>query len=199
MKKALIIVDVQNDFLPGGALAVDDGDAIIPVINRIQKEFDIIAATQDWHPSNHGSFAVNHPGKNPGDTIELAGLPQILWPVHCVQDSDGAAFDVRLDTSRIKRVFRKGTDNEIDSYSGFFDNGHRKDTGLADWLKEQSVDTVYIAGLAADYCVKFTALDAVDVGFKTYLYKNATKAVNLQPDDFDKAIHEMVAAGVQMV
>ncbi|MCC5930229.1 MAG: bifunctional nicotinamidase/pyrazinamidase [Cyclobacteriaceae bacterium] len=199
MKKALIIVDVQNDFLPGGALAVTDGDAILPLINEIQKDFELIVATQDYHPPNHASFASNHPDKKPGDIIDLQGIKQVLWPVHCVQGSGGAEFSPELDTTNITRVFRKGTDPNLDSYSGFFDNGHRRDTGLERYLVELEVTDVYICGLAADYCVKFTALDAVKCGFNTWLYRGATRAVNLKPGDFDKSIHEMASAGIKML
>src|SRR5581483_2795720 len=144
-KKALIIVDVQYDFIPGGALPVPDGDKVVAVINRLQPTFDLVIATQDWHPKNHGSFASNHPGKKPGQIIDLNGLTQILWPDHCVQGTHGAEFVKELDTTRIARVFRTGTDPEVDSYSGMFDNGHRKDTGLGDYLKDNQVDDVYIA------------------------------------------------------
>ena len=164
---ALILVDIQNDFLPGGALPVAEGDQIVPIVNRLLPAFEIVVATKDWHPANHGSFAANHPGKKPGEVIELHGLPQTLWPTHCVQDTPGAAFAPGFDTLRIRQVFRKGTDAGIDSYSGFFDNGHRKATGLGDFLKARQVEEVFIAGLATDYCVKFTALDAVGLGLKT--------------------------------
>src|SRR5688500_5437345 len=163
--KALILVDLQNDFLSGGAPAVPDGDVVIPIANELQQKFPLVVATQDWHPANHGSFAANHPGKKPGDIIELNGLPQILWPVHCVQGTRGAEFVAGLDGSRVARVFHKGTDAGIDSYSGFFDNGHRKATGLGDYLKERGVTDVYVMGLATDYCVKFTALDARQLEF----------------------------------
>ena len=162
--KALIIVDVQNDFCPGGALPVPEGDRVVEVINRIQPGFDLVVATQDWHPADHGSFAANHPGRRPGEQIELAGLPQILWPVHCVQGTPGAELHPGLDRSRIARVFRKGTDPSVDSYSGFFDNGRRASTGLGEYLKDQGVTDVYVCGLATDYCVKATALDAVASG-----------------------------------
>src|SRR5881392_3594994 len=135
--KTLIIIDVQNDFVPGGALAVQDGNAVVPVINRLQPRFDHVVATQDWHPANHGSFAANHPGKKVGEVIDLNGLPQILWPVHCVQNTCGAEFHPALAVSHITRVFPKGTDPTTDSYSGFFDNGHRKSTGMGEWLKKQ--------------------------------------------------------------
>jgi nicotinamidase/pyrazinamidase len=197
--KALILVDIQNDFIKDGALAVPEGETIIPLVNDLQKGFDLIIATQDWHPRSHGSFADNHEGTNPGQVIDLNGLPQVLWPVHCVQDSSGAEFAPGLDMDKVDKVFVKGTDVGIDSYSGFYDNGHRKSTGLADYLKDKGVKEVYVVGLAADYCVKFTVLDALKEGFKTYLYTNATKGVNLQPDDTDKAFQEMEAAGAKLI
>jgi nicotinamidase/pyrazinamidase len=198
MPDCLIIVDVQNDFLPGGTLAVPDGDAIVPVINRLQSRFPLVVATQDWHPPDHGSFATNHPGKNPFDEIDLNGLPQTLWPVHCVQGTFGAQFASGLDGERISEVFRKGTDAAIDSYSGFFDNGRRKGTGLNRWLKHQGATDVYICGLATDYCVKFTALDAVQLGFKTHLIEDACRGVNLKTDDVRNAVQKMRQAGVDV-
>ena len=194
---ALIVVDLQNDFCPGGALPVPEGDRIVAVINQLQRRFDLVVATQDWHPANHGSFAANHAGKKPGDTIELAGRPQVLWPTHCVQDTPGAEFHPQFDTSRIARVFRKGVDSDVDSYSGFFDNGRRKSTGLGEYLKEQGVDSVYVCGLATDYCVKFTALDAVQLGFETFLIADACRGVNLKPGDVTHAVEEMLANGVR--
>lgn len=193
--KALIVVDVQNDFLPGGALGVPDGDAVVPVINRLMPQFELVVATQDWHPGDHRSFAVHHAGHSPGDVIDLDGLEQILWPEHCVQGSPGASFAASLDIAPIGHVVRKGSDPGIDSYSGFFDNGHRKATGLAQFLRDHSVEQVVICGLAADYCVKFTALDALQLGFSTTLVRDATRAVNLQPDDFDRALQEVSRAG----
>jgi nicotinamidase/pyrazinamidase len=193
---ALIVVDLQNDFCPGGALAVPGGDEIIPLVNRLLPRFDRVVATQDWHPREHGSFAANHPGKKPGDVITLAGLPQILWPVHCVESTPGAELHPRLDRSRIEAIFRKGTDPQIDSYSGFFDNGRRHATGLGDYLRRQGVSEVYLCGLATDYCVKCTALDAVSLGLKTHLIPEACRGVNLQPDDADRALAEMQARGV---
>ncbi len=199
MRTALILVDVQNDFLPGGALAVPEGDEIVPLINKLQAQFDLVLATQDHHPANHGSFAANHRGHQPGEVIDLDGLSQILWPVHCVQGSHGAAFSNDLDMKKVTKVFTKGENPNIDSYSGFFDNGKRQKTGLGDYLKERRVDRVYIVGLATDYCVKFTALDAVDLGFDTYVIKDATRAVNLQPGDFEKSLLEMEKAGVKVI
>lgn len=197
--RALIIVDVQNDFVPGGALAVPGGNEVVQVLNCLQERFDLVVATQDWHPANHGSFASNHPGKKPGDIIDLNGLSQILWPAHCVQNTTGANFVPGLKTEHIAKVFQKGTDPGIDSYSGFFDNGHRKSTGLDDYLKSVGVREIYVAGLAADYCVKFTALDAMALGFKTWLVTDACRGVNLKPGDVAKAIEEMRQAGVELI
>ncbi len=195
---ALILVDLQNDFLPGGALPVPRGDEVIPVANRLQPRFDLVVATQDWHPANHGSFAASHPGKKPGEVIRLAGLEQILWPVHCVQGTPGAAFAPGLDTSRVERVFQKGTSPEIDSYSGFFDNGHLRATGLGDHLKERGVTDVSVLGLATDYCVKLTALDARRLGFRTVLIEDACRGVNLAPGDVERAVEEMRRVGVEV-
>lgn len=195
---ALILVDIQNDFLPGGALAVPGGDEIVPLANKLMDEFKIIVATQDWHPPNHGSFAVNHPGKSVFEMIDLHGLNQTLWPVHCVQGTPGAEFAVELDAARITRVFQKGTRPEVDSYSGFHDNGHRHSTGMAEWLKSQGVTDVVICGLATDYCVKFTALDALSEGFGVVLPTAACRGVNLNPGDVDAALAEMVKLGVKM-
>jgi nicotinamidase/pyrazinamidase len=195
---ALILVDVQNDFVPGGALPVPEGDAIVPICNRLSKAFELVVATQDWHPANHGSFAASHPGRKIGEVIDLNGLPQFLWPVHCVQDTPGAAFVPGLDVSRVDRVFRKGTDPGIDSYSGFFDNGHRKATGLEDYLRHKGVSDVSVAGLATDYCVKYTALDAQSLGFNTFLIEDATRGVNVRPGDVAGAIDQLRAAGVRI-
>ena len=196
---ALLLIDIQNDFLPGGALAVPEGDQIVPLVNKLQPRFELVLATQDWHPANHGSFAANHAGKAPGDRIDLHGLPQILWPVHCVQGTSGADFAPALNRERWEKVFVKGTDPEVDSYSGLFDNGHRQSTGLADHLRLRKVTTVFLAGLATDYCVKFTALDARAEGFRVVLIEDACRGVNLQPGDVEAAIREMKAAGVEVV
>jgi len=193
---ALLLIDIQNDFLPGGALAVTGGDEIIPVVNALMPDFELIVATQDWHPADHGSFAANHPGKAVFETADLHGLPQTLWPVHCVENTGGALFAPGLDTRRIARVFPKGTDARIDSYSGFFDNGHRGDTGLAAWLRGQGVTELTLCGLATDYCVKFTALDALECGFKVNLHAAACRGVNLQAGDCERAVEEMKERGV---
>ena len=198
--KALILVDIQNDFLPGGALAVPRGDEVLPVANRLSSRFDLVVATQDWHPADHGSFAANHPGKKPGDVVDLHGLRQILWPVHCVQDTPGAAFAPGLDVSRVARVFQKGTDPAIDSYSGFFDNGHRRATGLGDYLRARGVSEIFVMGLATDYCVKFTALDAVRrLGLRSTLIEDGSRGVNLRPGDVDAAVRGMRDAGVRII
>ena len=197
--KALILVDIQNDFLPGGALAVAGGDAILPIVNRLQAVFPLVVATQDWHPANHGSFAANHPGRKVYEQIDLNGLPQTLWPVHCVQGTPGAELAPALQRACIAKIFPKGTDPAIDSYSGLFDNGRRKSTGLGEWLRAQGVTEVFVCGLATDYCVKFTALDAVQFGFKTAFIEDASRGVNLSPDDVKNAIAEMARAGIAIV
>jgi len=197
--KALLMVDVQNDFCPGGALAVAHGDEVVAELNAWRRNFPLVVLTQDWHPASHGSFAINHPGKRPGDTIELAGLSQILWPAHCVQGSKGAEFHPRLEVGSDDPVFRKGTDPLIDSYSAFYDNAHRKSTGLADFFREKKVDEIHIGGLATDYCVLFTVLDALAEGFKVNVIEAACRGVNLRPQDSTNALDKMRKAGARLV
>lgn len=196
---ALILVDLQNDFLPGGALAVGEGDQVVPLANALMPRFDVVVATQDWHPANHGSFAANHPGRQVGEVIDLDGLPQTLWPVHCVQETPGAALAAALNTRRIDRIIRKGTDPAVDSYSGFFDNGFRRGTGLGTYLRSRGVTDVYVLGLATEYCVRFTALDARRFGFRTHLVVDACRGINLAEGDVDAAIEDMRSAGVEIV
>ncbi len=196
--KALIIVDVQNDFMPGGALAVPGGYAVIPLINRMMGDFDLVVATQDWHPADHGSFASNHEENDPGEVVDLEGLEQVLWPDHCVQGTEGAALVNTLEQGHVEAIFRKGMEPEIDTYSGFFDNGHRKDTGLAAYLRGKEVEEVWVAGVATDYCVKATALDARELGFETFLIQDACRGVNLNEGDVEAAIDEMRDAGVHI-
>lgn len=196
---ALLIVDVQNDFIPGGALAVSEGDQVVPVINALQEKFALVIATQDFHPANHGSFAANHDGRNPGEFIQLAGLNQILWPVHCVQGSSGTEFHPDLNQSQWKAIFQKGKNPEVDSYSGFFDNARRGDTGLGGYLSALGVRRVFVCGLALDYCVKFTALDAKSLGFDTFVISDATRAVNINPEDGAKAFEEMKLQGIRIL
>ena len=195
--KALLLVDIQNDFIPGGALPVPEGDAIIPVVNALMPHFDLVVATQDWHPRNHGSFASNHAGKKVYDVIDLNGLQQILWPDHCVQGSKGADFAPGLNTNPVEAIFRKGTDPSIDSYSAFFDNGRRKSTALGDFLRGRGVDEVYVVGLAGEFCVNFTILDAVELGFKTFLIEDGTRP--LEQEAFEKAKANMREKGVQIM
>ncbi len=195
----LIIVDLQNDFLPDGALAVPHGDEVVPLANELQPHFELVVATQDWHPADHGSFAANHPGKKPGDRIMLNGIEQILWPVHCVQNTPGAEFAASFDTKRIRRVFQKGTDPKIDSYSAFFDNAHRRSTGLGEYLKERSITDIYLVGLALDYCVKYSVLDAQQLGFNAHVIVDACRGIALDPGDLDRALDEMKRSGATLL
>lgn len=198
MKTALLLVDIQNDFVTGGALGIPGAEAIVPGVNALQQQYDLVLATQDWHPADHGSFAAQHPGHTPGQQITLHGLPQTLWPVHCVQGSAGADFVPGLQMDKVAKVFQKGTDVQVDSYSGFFDNGKVKSTGLWDYLQQQGVQEVHIVGLATDYCVKFTALDAAQLGLRTKVLLPLCRGVELQAGDIDRAVAEMQAAGVEV-
>ena len=195
--KALLIVDIQNDFLPWGALPVADGDQIIAVVNSLQPHFNLVVATQDWHPTNHGSFASAHEGAKPFDMGVLGGLVQVLWPDHCVQGTTGAELAELLDKNPVEAIFRKGTDPGIDSYSGFFDNGKQKDTGLSAYLKGRGVKQVFLVGLAGDYCVGFTALDAIEQGFETFLIEDATRPID--PEGFEKMKQEIISKGGKIV
>ena len=197
--RALILVDLQNDFLLGGSLAVPDGNAVIDIANAVQPRFPLIVCTQDWHPADHLSFASQHPGRRPGDQIELVGLAQTLWPDHCVQDARGAEFAPGLDRQRVEAVFQKGTDRQVDSYSAFFDNAHRRDTGLGNFLVDRGVDEVWLLGLATDYCVRFSAADALSLGFRTHVIEDGCRAVDLQPGDGKRALAAMSGAGAQIV
>ncbi|SFE18993.1 bifunctional nicotinamidase/pyrazinamidase [Thermophagus xiamenensis] len=196
---ALLIVDVQNDFLPGGSLPVPEGDKIIPVINALQPRFKHNIATKDWHPANHGSFASNHPGHQVGEVITLNGLEQILWPDHCVKGSPGAEFSPLLNQGLIQKVIFKGSDPAVDSYSAFFDNGRRIQTELHNYLRIKGIKRLYVTGLAADVCVYFTVKDALELGYETFLITDATKGVNLQPDDTEKAFEDMKNRGAKLI
>lgn len=191
--KTLVLIDVQNDFMPGGALAVPEGDKIVPLINDLQNKFDLIIATQDWHPVEHASFASSHQNSEEFEVIKLDGLDQVLWPEHCIQNTEGANFHPELKTSRIEAIFRKGTDKKIDSYSGFYDNAHLKSTGLTGFLKEKAATDLYFAGLAAEYCVYFSIIDALAEGFQATLIEDATKA--LKNEDFKKAKIDILRKG----
>ena len=194
--RALILVDLQNDFCPGGSLAVPDGDAVVAVANVLGPRFRLVVATEDRHPKDHLSFASQHPGKKVYEQIDLDGLPQVLWPDHCVAGTSGAALHPALSRAFIQHVVPKGTDRRIDSYSGFFDNGHRKQTELDAYLKSQGVRALVIMGLATDYCVKWTALDAVDLGYEVTLVEDGCRGVGLGEHDVKSALREMAERGV---
>jgi nicotinamidase/pyrazinamidase len=195
--RALLLVDIQNDFCPGGALAVPHGDEVVAVANRLGPRAKLVVATQDWHPPNHGSFASTHPGKKPFEMGELSGAGQVLWPDHCVQETPGAAFHAGL-TVPIARVVRKGTNPAIDSYSGFFDNG-RADTGLTEYLRQQGVRELAVLGLATDYCVRATALDAIGLHFGVVLVEDGCRGVEREPGDVQRALDEMRGRGVRIM
>jgi nicotinamidase/pyrazinamidase len=196
--RALVLVDLQYDFCPGGALAVPRGDETIAVALRLMPHFETVVATQDWHPRDHGSFAANNPGTKPGQVIQLHGLSQVLWPVHCVQGTRGAELHDALPKDKL-HIFQKGTDATVDSYSGFFDNGHRKATGLGAWLGERGIRQLYVLGLATDYCVKFTTLDARELGLDVWLVEDGCRAVDLSAGDGERAIAAMRDAGATIV
>lgn len=195
--KTLVIIDAQNDFMPGGSLPVAGGSLIVPVINRIQDQFDLIVATQDWHPADHKSFASNHFNAKAFDKLVLRDYVQTLWPDHCVQGTKGAELDSNIDTRRIAALFRKGMDPEVDSYSAFFDNDHKMNTGLAGYLKDKGASEVYYCGLAADICVYYSMLDSVREGFTTILVEDAS--CPLYPLKFDDVKCELAKAGVHII
>lgn len=195
---ALLIVDVQNDFCPGGALAVENGDKIIPVINGLSVKFDTVILTQDWHPKGHSSFASVHEGKKPYDTIEMDYGEQVLWPDHCVQGTPGAAFHPEMDTTRAQLIIRKGFSKQLDSYSTFFENDHKTPTGLTGYLKNQSIDTLYLCGLATDFCVFWSALDGIQEGFDVFVIEDAVKGIDID-GSVAAAWHGMEKAGVKRI
>lgn len=195
---ALIVIDVQNDFCPGGSLAVEGGDKVIPVINKLMPEFPLVVATKDWHPENHISFASQH-HKEPGTVIEVQGDKTVLWPEHCVQGSNGAEFRSSLDTRYINLVLHKGTKRELDSYSAFFENDHKTPTGLEHYLKGLGFSKLFVVGLAEDVCVYFTATDARRVGFEVAVIRDATRGVDMPEGNLDKARKEMADQGVHYI
>jgi len=199
MMKALIIVDLQNDFMPGGALGVPNGDQIIPLINALMPHFSLVLATQDWHPPDHVSFAAQHPGKKVGDIIDAKGIPQILWPTHCVRNTHGAELVSSLNKESIESVFYKGTDKWIDSYSAFFDNARRRSTGLGEYLQTRKIKDITIAGLATDYCVLYSTIDALDLGLSVTVVEDACRGINLQPSDVKDAFAEMKEKGAHLI
>lgn len=191
----LLVVDVQNDFTPGGALAVAKGDEIVPIVNRLAARFENVVATQDWHPRGHASFASSHPGRKPFETIELPYGTQVLWPEHCVPGTPGAALHPALQTEKIQLIIRKGFHPDIDSYSGFLEADRKTSTGLAGYLKERGIKRLYVCGLATDFCVAWTALDARAAGFDTTVIEDACRAIDLD-GSLARALAEMNAAGV---
>lgn len=192
----LLVVDVQNDFCPGGALAVPDGDAVVPVINRIARAFPVVVATQDWHPGGHISFASRHEGKNPFEVIEIQGTEQVLWPDHCVEGTPGADLYPELDATALRFVLRKGTNREVDSYSAFVENDGTTTTGLAGLLRELGVERIFVSGLATDVCVRATALDGRGAGFHVALLEDACRPVDVPPGNLNRALEQMRTQGV---
>ena len=195
--KALVIIDVQNDFMPGGSLEVPDGDLIVPVINRIQAKFDLVAITQDWHPQNHVSFASNHPDEQPYNKIDVQGADQILWPDHCVQGTPGASFHPALSTDGASVIFRKGMNPLVDSYSGFYDNRRQISTGMSGYLKEKKITELYFCGLAADICVYYTIIDALNEGFSSTLIEDASRPLNNETFPFIK--QDLINRGARII
>ncbi len=196
--RTLLLVDLQNDFLPGGALPVQGGEAVIAVANKLQPFFDLVLAAQDWHPSNHTCFAANQPGKSPGDVVEMHGLPQTLWPIHCVESTKGAQFSPFLNRDKIAKVFHKGTDAGVDSYSAFFDNAHLRDTGLGKYFKRNQISEIYLMGLATEYCIQWSALDAISLGLSCCVITDGCRPINVNPEDEAKAYQKMTDAGVHL-
>jgi nicotinamidase/pyrazinamidase len=194
----LVVIDVQNDFCPGGALAVGEGDAVVPVINRLARRFAHVVLTQDWHPSGHSSFASSHSGAAPFETVTMPYGPQTLWPDHCVQGTSGAAFHPQLSTERAELVIRKGFRSEIDSYSAFYENDRRTPTGLAGYLRERELKRIFMVGLATDYCVRYSAVDAYRLGFETIVIESGCRAIDLA-GSLAQAWTSMQAAGVQRI
>ena len=195
---ALLLIDIQNDFCKTGSLAVPHADEIIVIANQLMPFFSTIVATQDWHPAHHMSFASSHPLKKPGDCMMTAQGSQILWPDHCLQHSHGAQLHPALHSEKITRIFYKGTDQTIDSYSAFYDNHHLKSTGLTQWLRQKNIDTLYVMGLATDYCVQYSCLDAVMDQFSVHLIVDGCRGVNLQKNDIENALLAMQNKGVSL-
>jgi nicotinamidase/pyrazinamidase len=198
-ESVLLIIDVQNDFCPGGNLAVKSGDEVVPIINRIMPAFTRVVATQDWHPPEHISFASNHPGCKPLDVVNVGGIEQVLWPDHCVQGSYGAELHANLEQGRIGLIFRKGMHRAVDSYSAFFENDHRTDTGLHHYLKGMKLQEVFVCGLATDYCVLASARDARQLGFRVTVIRDACRGVDFPMGTVEQAIADMHRAGARMI
>lgn len=197
--KALIVVDMQNDFMPGGALGVPKANLLTDVIGKILPHFSLRIVTLDWHPKNHISFAVSHAGKKVGDMVQVEGVSQVLWPVHCVENTVGANLVSGLDRSKFQAEFHKGTNPKIDSYSAFFDNAKRRSTGLEDFLRQHKVQEIYLAGVCTDYCVLYSALDAIDLKFKVFVIEDACAGIDLQKGDVEKSLMAISAAGGHII
>lgn len=195
--RALIVVDVQYDFLPGGALAVPQGDQVIPIINRMMDHFQLVVATQDWHPNGHSSFASSHSGRRPFDTVTISGEPQTLWPDHCVQGSHGAMLSSELRQEPVELIIRKGADPTVDSYSAFYDNLRQRPTGLAGYLRERGIREIWVAGLAADYCAFYSAMDGASEGFTVVFVEDATRPIS--QEGLLRAKEAMAARGIRVV
>jgi nicotinamidase/pyrazinamidase len=198
-KKALLVVDVQNDFCPGGALAIPAGDTVVPIINKIQPVFDTIIATQDWHPPNHVSFAANHPAKNVYDVIPINDMSQVLWPAHCVSGTMGADFHSALETQRFQLILRKGMAPGLDSYSVFLENDKKTRTGLDGYLRSLEIKKIFLCGLATDYCVFYSARDAVSFGFETEVVIDACRGVDVPAGNIEMAVRQMKNIGVTFI
>lgn len=194
--EALLIVDVQNDFCPGGALEVPNGDQIIPIINKLSGRFDVIVQTQDWHPKGHSSFASSHDSKDPFETITMPYGEQVLWPDHCIQGSKGADFHPKLKTDHTQLIIRKGFRKDIDSYSAFYENDNQTTTGLTGYLKARSIDTLYVVGLATDFCVKWSVVDGIKEGFNIYVVEDAVKGIDIG-NSVTQAWDEILDAGAK--
>ncbi|NGX46834.1 MAG: Peroxyureidoacrylate/ureidoacrylate amidohydrolase RutB [Chlamydiae bacterium] len=197
--QALIVIDMQNDFMPGGPLGTPGADELANLIHPMMGKFPLVLATKDWHPKDHVSFATSHSGKKVGDVVRVGEVDQILWPVHCVQDTKGSEFAEGLNTEKITKIFYKGADSEIDSYSAFYDNAHLRKTGLDAYLKEHEVDAIALVGVATDYCVLYSALDALELGYDVMVIRDACRAINLKPEDEKGAVEEMKKKGVKIV
>lgn len=197
--QALLLVDIQNDFCPGGRLAVKDGDQTVAVANYYLKKNLHAIASQDWHPPDHLSFASSHPGKKAGDIIKLNGINQMLWPDHCVQNTSGAEFHHKLDVNKINYIQKKGIHKTLDSYSAFFENDHKTTTKLDKYIKEKGIDQLLVMGLATEYCVKYTVLDALKLNLKVTLIHKGCRAININRDDEKTAIAQMQAAGAEIL
>ena len=199
MTSALLIIDMQRDFMPGGALSVPDADLLIPRINHLMKAFPLVVATKDFHPKGHVSFASSHPGKKIGESIEVSGSMQTLWPDHCVQQAHGSDFHPTLDTTQIHHVVTKGMHVDIDSYSAFFDNAHNSSTGLGEYFKSRGITKLFVTGVATDYCVLFSVIDALHLGFSVFVIEDVCRAVDLQEGDEQRAYEAMGKKGARVI